>query len=123
MRSSACVDGDRRLTNTEPYGEPQLGATRPVRRASGGQNLPDGQLAMLWVLNLSDGAHSLLDIAERSGLPFATVERCCRAPRGARPARRERRSRRDLLTVGAGRTGRSEGLRPGRRPWCPWRPS
>jgi aminopeptidase-like protein len=30
-------------------------------------------MAMLWVLNLSDGAHSLLDIAERSKLPFETV--------------------------------------------------
>ena len=31
------------------------------------------QMAMLWVLNLSDGTHTLLDIAERAGLPFATV--------------------------------------------------
>lgn len=31
------------------------------------------ELAMLWVLNLSDGDHSLLDIAERSGLKFASV--------------------------------------------------
>jgi aminopeptidase-like protein len=30
-------------------------------------------MAMLWVLNLSDGEHSLLDIAERSGLPFDAV--------------------------------------------------
>ena len=30
-------------------------------------------MAMLWVLNLSDGEHSLLDVAERSGLPFGTV--------------------------------------------------
>ena len=30
-------------------------------------------MAMLWVLNLSDGRHSLLDIAERSNLPFAVV--------------------------------------------------
>ena len=30
-------------------------------------------MAMLWVLNLSDGEHSLLDVAERSGLPFDTV--------------------------------------------------
>jgi aminopeptidase-like protein len=29
--------------------------------------------ARLWVLNLSDGEHSLLDIAERSGIPFATI--------------------------------------------------
>jgi aminopeptidase-like protein len=66
------VDADRRLVNTEPHGEPQLGR-RGLYGAVGGQNLPDGQLAMLWVLNLSDGEHSLLDIAERSGLPFETV--------------------------------------------------
>jgi aminopeptidase-like protein len=29
-------------------------------------------MALLWVLNLADGRHSLLDIAERAGLPFAT---------------------------------------------------
>jgi aminopeptidase-like protein len=29
--------------------------------------------AMLWVLNLSDGEHSLLDIAERSGLKFSLL--------------------------------------------------
>ena len=28
---------------------------------------------MLWVLNLSDGRHSLLEIAERSGLSFDEV--------------------------------------------------
>ncbi len=28
---------------------------------------------MLWVLNLSDGQHSLLDIAERAGLGFDDV--------------------------------------------------
>ena len=31
------------------------------------------ELALLWVLNLSDKKHTLLDIAEQSGLPFATV--------------------------------------------------
>ena len=31
---------------------------------------PTDQLALLWVLNLSDGRHSLLDISDRSGLPF-----------------------------------------------------
>ena len=30
-------------------------------------------MAMLWVLNLSDGDHSLLQVAERAGLPFALV--------------------------------------------------
>ena len=31
------------------------------------------QLAMLWVLNLSDGRNSLLDIAERSDLPLSVI--------------------------------------------------
>ena len=30
-------------------------------------------MALLWVLNLSDGRHSLFDIAERSGLEFQTI--------------------------------------------------
>ena len=29
---------------------------------------------MLWVLNLSDGDHSLLDIAERANLEFEVVK-------------------------------------------------
>ncbi|HSB86531.1 MAG TPA: DUF4910 domain-containing protein [Ilumatobacteraceae bacterium] len=68
----AVVDGDRVFTNQSPFGEPQLGR-RGLYGALGGSNIPDGQLAMLWVLNLSDGAHSLMDIAERAGMPFSTV--------------------------------------------------
>ncbi len=33
------------------------------------------ELAMLWVLNLSDGTHALLDIANRSGIAFDTLQR------------------------------------------------
>jgi aminopeptidase-like protein len=29
---------------------------------------------MLWVLNFSDGCHTLLDIAERSGLEFGVIQ-------------------------------------------------
>ena len=32
-------------------------------------------MALLWVLNLSDGKHSLLDIGERSGLAFKDVRK------------------------------------------------
>jgi aminopeptidase-like protein len=31
-------------------------------------------MAMLWVLNLSDGKHSLLDIAEKSGNAFPLIQ-------------------------------------------------
>jgi len=64
------VETNASFRNLSPYGEPQLG-TRGLY-----QSVPDGtnpQAAYLWVLNLSDGAHDLLEIAERSGLPFETV--------------------------------------------------
>jgi len=67
------VEGDRRYYNTKPMGEPQLGK-RGLYRALGG--LPDverARMALLWVLNLSDGAHSLLDIATRADLDFWTI--------------------------------------------------
>jgi aminopeptidase-like protein len=71
-RILSVTSDDRTLINLEPYGEPQLGR-RGLYRALGGSDIPDAQLAMLWVLHLSDGHHSLLDIAARSGLPFDSV--------------------------------------------------
>jgi aminopeptidase-like protein len=41
----------------------------------GGPAAEEEQLAMLWVLNQSDGGKSLLDVAERSGIPFASLRR------------------------------------------------
>jgi aminopeptidase-like protein len=70
----AVLEGNARFVNTSPKGEPQLGR-RGLYRAIGGVPDPGRQsLAMLWVLNLSDGGHDLLAIAERSGLPFDVVE-------------------------------------------------
>ena len=31
------------------------------------------QMTLLWVLNLADGRHNLLDMAERAGQPFAAI--------------------------------------------------
>jgi aminopeptidase-like protein len=58
--------------NLAPWGEPQLGK-RGLYAALGGTNIPDLQLALLWVLNLSDGEHTLLDIAERAGMRFRSI--------------------------------------------------
>jgi aminopeptidase-like protein len=66
------LERDCRYLNTSPCGEPQLGR-RGLYRSTGGNALPNRELAMLWTLNLSDGAHSLLDIAERAGLEFALI--------------------------------------------------
>ena len=54
--------------------EPQLGKRGLFGRV-GGENLAAENMAMLWVLNFSDGAHSVLDIAERAKLPFEIVVR------------------------------------------------
>jgi aminopeptidase-like protein len=66
------LDGNAAYRNLEPFGEPQLGK-RGLYRAIGGTDIPDLQLAMLWVLNLSDGSHTLLDIAERAHMRFAAI--------------------------------------------------
>ncbi|MFW6691126.1 DUF4910 domain-containing protein [Streptomyces sp. MAR4 CNX-425] len=69
----AVLDGNRRYVNLSPYGEPQLGRRGLYGSLGGRSDAEQAQLAMLWVLNLADGGHSLLDVAERAGLPFATV--------------------------------------------------
>ncbi|MEW9553868.1 DUF4910 domain-containing protein [Nonomuraea sp. NPDC050783] len=67
------LEADRRYTNLSPYGEPQLGRRGLYGALGGRSDTQQAQLAMLWVLNLSDGDHTLLDVARRSGLPFASV--------------------------------------------------
>lgn len=61
------LEGNRVYHSLNQKCEPQLGK-RGLYAAAG-----EKELAMLWVLNLSDGGPSLLDIAERSGLPFEVV--------------------------------------------------
>jgi aminopeptidase-like protein len=51
-------------------GEPQLGRRGLYRMISGQKDHASTQMALLWLLNLADGHHSLLDMAERSGLAF-----------------------------------------------------
>jgi aminopeptidase-like protein len=64
-------ENNRRYLSLNPLCEPQLGR-RNLYRSIGGER-PDVELARLWVLNLSDGENSLLDIAERSGLSFFAI--------------------------------------------------
>jgi aminopeptidase-like protein len=67
------LENDGCMRNMLPNCEPQLGR-RGLYSSVGGD--PDGAaraMAMLWVLNFSDQEHSLLDIAERAGMPFAVI--------------------------------------------------
>src|SRR5262245_16026698 len=68
--------------NQSPKGEPQLGRRGLYRSTGGHLDRASRELALLWVLNLSDGRHSLLDIAERSGLPFRAIRAAAEALTG-----------------------------------------
>ena len=63
------IDRDVTYENQCPYGEPQLGKRGLYASLGARANPGELQMAMLWMLNQSDGNHSLLDIAERSNLP------------------------------------------------------
>lgn len=69
----AILDRNRSYVNLSPYGEPQLGKRGLYESLGGRSDAKDAQLAMLWVLNLSDGNHDLLAIADRARLPFSSV--------------------------------------------------
>jgi len=65
------LDQNRTLLATHPHGEPALGRRGLYRTTATG---PDADtLARLWVLNLSDGRHSLLDIADRAQIAFSRI--------------------------------------------------
>ncbi len=67
------LENNRTCHNTNPHCEPQLGKRGLYRSVGGQKEGAFNEMALLWVLNLSDGQHSLLDIAERAGTPFETI--------------------------------------------------
>jgi len=79
MKILSLLENNGTFVNLSPKCEPQLGK-RGLYRMIGGQSEAGlNEMAMLWVLNLSDGSHSLLDIAERSGIRFESVQRAAKA--------------------------------------------
>jgi aminopeptidase-like protein len=67
------LEQDRRLRNTQPFCEPQLGRRGLYAALGGDAQAARRNLAMLWLLNQSDGTRSVLGIAERAGMPFRTL--------------------------------------------------
>jgi aminopeptidase-like protein len=56
------LEENRTFLNLFPKGEPRLGPRGLFADAE--------PLGLFWILNFSDGQHSLLDIAERAHMPF-----------------------------------------------------
>jgi aminopeptidase-like protein len=69
------IEHDVVYCNTMPKCEPQLGRRGLYGAVGGDKDAVAANMAMLWVLNLSDGMHSLLDIAERANLPFSLIRK------------------------------------------------
>jgi len=69
------LENDIVYRNTNPKCEPQLGRRGLYGAIGGDKDAAGANMAMLWILNLSDGRNSLFDIAERADLPFALVRK------------------------------------------------
>jgi aminopeptidase-like protein len=83
LRVIQVLDENGRYLNLSPKCEPQLGRRGLYRQMGGTKDAATAEMAILWVLNLSDGQHDLLEIAVRSGIPFAEVSRAADALKDA----------------------------------------
>ncbi|MEH2048016.1 DUF4910 domain-containing protein [Nostoc sp.] len=69
------IENNKKYLNQNPKCEPQLGK-RGLYSAIGGQtDTKKSEMAMLWILNLSDGNHTLLEISEESGIEFDVIKK------------------------------------------------
>jgi aminopeptidase-like protein len=83
QRIISVLEGDAQYVNTSPKGEPQLGK-RGLYGSVGGRSPAEREHAFLWILNQSDGSHSLLDIARRAGIDFNIVRQAASELEGAK---------------------------------------
>ena len=67
------LEGNWIPLNLSPKGEPQLGKRGLFSTVGGHKTNTARTMAYLWVLNLADGEHSLLDIAERASMVFSEI--------------------------------------------------
>jgi aminopeptidase-like protein len=73
LKVLAVLEGDRTYLNLNSKCEPQLGKRGLYQTIGGQADAPEFESALLWVLNFSDGQHSLLHIAEHSGVEFRLI--------------------------------------------------
>jgi len=68
------LENNKIYINTNPKCEPQLGKRGLYGSLGGEQDKKMSEMAVLWVLNLSDGTRTLLDIANSSDLDFTVIK-------------------------------------------------
>ena len=67
------LENNRAYVNQNPKCEPRLGKRGLYGGLGSKAQVESHELALLWVLNFSDGDHDLLSIAEKSGLEFSLI--------------------------------------------------
>jgi aminopeptidase-like protein len=72
------LEENRTYSSLNARCEPQLGKRGLYSAIGGRTDSPTQEMALLWVLNLADGEHTLLDVAERAGLPFDVIANAAR---------------------------------------------
>lgn len=68
------LENNKKYINQNPKCEPQLGKRGLYQMTGGQKDRKEKELAILWVLNLSDGSNTLLDISDKSGLTFDLIK-------------------------------------------------
>ncbi len=68
------LEANKRYINQSPKGEPQLGKRGLYNMVGANNHHMDFQIALLWILNASDGSHSLLDIARKANMKFEDIK-------------------------------------------------
>ena len=68
------LEYNKKYQSTNPKCEPQLGKRGLYTTIGGRSHTIIDNMALLWVMNMSDGQHTLLDIAERSGIEFDLIK-------------------------------------------------
>ena len=67
------IENNRKFKNLNPKCEPNLGKRGLYNLIGAGNKKDDETKAIVWLLNFSDGEHSLVDISLKSGLPFVLL--------------------------------------------------
>lgn len=73
------LENNQIYLNQNPKCEPRLGKRGLYRAIGGHAEEQVNELALLWVLNLTDGEHTLLDIAEQSKFSFDVIKKAADA--------------------------------------------
>jgi aminopeptidase-like protein len=69
------IEDNKTFINLISKGEPQLGKRGLFKKIGGDGETKEYQMALLWILNQSDGENSLLDISVKSGINFILIEK------------------------------------------------